>query len=93
VGSSGTNANQSPTIQSLAVLPLANLSGDPEQEYFVDGMTDALISHLGKIGTLRVISRTSIMQYRGSRKRLPEIAKELNVQAVLEGLFSGRAIS
>ena len=74
-----------PTIQSLAVLPLANLTGDPEQEYFVDGMTDALISQLGKIGALRVISRTSIMQYKGTRKRLPEIAKELDVQAVLEG--------
>ena len=74
-----------PTIQSLAVLPLANLTGDPEQEYFVDGMTDALISQLGKIGALRVISRTSIMQYKGTRKRLPEIAKELDVHAVLEG--------
>ena len=74
-----------PTIQSLAVLPLANLSGDPEQEYFVDGMTDALISQLGRIGTLRVISRTSIMHYKGSRKRLPEIARELDIQAVLEG--------
>ena len=74
-----------PAIQSLAVLPLANLTGDPEQEYFVDGMTDALISQLGKIGALRVISRTSIMQYKGTRKRLPEIAKELDVHAVLEG--------
>jgi TolB-like protein/DNA-binding winged helix-turn-helix (wHTH) protein/tetratricopeptide (TPR) repeat protein len=74
-----------PAIQSLAVLPLANLTGDPEQEYFVDGMTNALISRLGKIGALRVISRTSIMQYKGTRKRLPEIAKELDVHAVLEG--------
>jgi TolB-like protein/DNA-binding winged helix-turn-helix (wHTH) protein/tetratricopeptide (TPR) repeat protein len=74
-----------PAIQSLAVLPLANLTGDPEQEYFVDGMTEALISQLGKIGALRVISRTSAMHYKGSRKRLPEIAKELDIQAVLEG--------
>ena len=74
-----------PTIQSLAVLPLANLTGNPEQEYFVDGMTEALISQLGKIGALRVISRTSAMHYKGSRKRLPKIAKELDIQAVLEG--------
>jgi TolB-like protein len=69
----------------LAVLPLANLSGDPEQEYFADGMTEALITDLGKISSPRVISRQSIMQYKGSRKPLQEVAKELKVDAVLEG--------
>jgi TolB-like protein/DNA-binding winged helix-turn-helix (wHTH) protein/Tfp pilus assembly protein PilF len=72
-------------ITSIAVLPLENLSGDPEQEYFVDGMTDALISDLGKIEALRVMSRTSVMQYKEGRKPLPEIARELNVDAVVEG--------
>jgi TolB-like protein/Flp pilus assembly protein TadD len=72
-------------IQSLAVLPLTNLSGDPQQEYFADGMTEALISDLSKIGALRVISRTSIMQYKGVKKPLPQIAKELNVDGVIEG--------
>jgi TolB-like protein/DNA-binding winged helix-turn-helix (wHTH) protein/Tfp pilus assembly protein PilF len=76
-----------PQIQALAVLPLANLSGDPEQEYFADGMTEALITELGKISAPRVISRQSIMQYKGSKKRLSEIARELNVDAVLEGTF------
>ena len=74
-----------PKIQALAVLPLTNLSGDPEQEYFADGMTEALIAELGKISAPRVISRQSIMQYKGSKKRLSEIARELNVDAVLEG--------
>jgi|SRR5579863_4243081 len=72
-------------IRSLAVLPLENLSGDPSQEYFVDSMTEALTTDLGKIGTLRVISRTSAMHYKGTHKALPEIARELNVDAVLEG--------
>jgi len=72
-------------IKSLAVLPLQNLTGDPEQEYFVDGMTEALISNLGKIGALQVRSRTSIMQYKSVKKPLPEIARELNVDAVVEG--------
>jgi TolB-like protein/DNA-binding winged helix-turn-helix (wHTH) protein/Flp pilus assembly protein TadD len=72
-------------IKSLAVLPLNNLSGDPEQEYFADGMTEALIAELGKISAPRVISRQSIMQYKGSKKSLREIARELNVDAVLEG--------
>ena len=72
-------------IESLAVLPLKNLSGDPEQEYFADGMTDALIANLGKIGALRVISRQSVMRYKGSDKPLLEIARELNVDAVVEG--------
>jgi TolB-like protein/DNA-binding winged helix-turn-helix (wHTH) protein/Tfp pilus assembly protein PilF len=72
-------------IQSLAVLPLENLSGDPQQEYFADGMTEELITDLGKISALRVISRTSVMRYKGTKKPLPEIAKELNVDAVVEG--------
>jgi TolB-like protein/DNA-binding winged helix-turn-helix (wHTH) protein len=74
-----------PRIESLAVLPLANLSGDPQQEYFADGMTEALIAELGQIGSLRVISRTSVMQYKGTKKPLPQIARELNVDAVIEG--------
>jgi len=74
-----------PKIQSLAVLPLENLSGDSAQEYFVDGMTEELITDLGKIAGLRVISRTSSMHYKGTRKTLPEIARELNVDAVIEG--------
>jgi serine/threonine-protein kinase len=72
-------------IRSLAVLPLENLSGDPAQEYFADGMTDALIGDLAKIGALRVISRTSTMHYKGTKKSLPEIAQELQVEAVVEG--------
>jgi TolB-like protein/predicted Ser/Thr protein kinase len=72
-------------IRSIAVLPLANLSGDPSQEYFADGMTDALITDLSKIGSLRIISRTSAMQYKGAHKTLPEIAQELNVDGVVEG--------
>jgi DNA-binding winged helix-turn-helix (wHTH) protein/TolB-like protein len=74
-----------PKIQALAVLPLANLSGDAEQELFADGMTEALITELGKITGPRVISRQSVMQYKGSKKSLGEIARELNVDAVLEG--------
>jgi TolB-like protein/DNA-binding winged helix-turn-helix (wHTH) protein len=74
-----------PRIQSLAVLPLANLSGDPEQEYFADGMTEALITELGKTNIPRVISRQSVTQYKGSKKPLQEIARELNADAVLEG--------
>ncbi len=74
-----------PKIQSIAVLPLENLSGDPEQEYFADGMTEALITQLGQIRALRVISRTSVMQYKEKRKPLPEIARELNVDAIVEG--------
>ncbi|MGH7496177.1 MAG: protein kinase domain-containing protein [bacterium] len=72
-------------IDSIAVLPLANLSGDANQEYFADGMTEALISVLGQIEDLRVISRTSVMQYKGGAKSLPVIAQELNVDAILEG--------
>ena len=72
-------------IDSLAVLPLANLSGDPQQEYFVDGMTEELTTDLAQIGGLRVTSRTSVMQFKDTKKPLPQIAKELNVDAVLEG--------
>lgn len=74
-----------PKIESIAVLPLKNLSGDPQQEYFADGMTEALITHLGKLQTLRVVSRTSVMQYRSVRRPLREIARELGVDAIIEG--------
>jgi TolB-like protein/DNA-binding winged helix-turn-helix (wHTH) protein/Tfp pilus assembly protein PilF len=72
-------------IRSLAVLPLANLSGDPNQDDFVDGMTDALRQHLEGISSLRVISRTSSMHYRGSVKLLRDIARELSVDAIVDG--------
>ena len=79
------SAGSAPRIDSIAVLPLDNLSQDPEQEYFADGLTDALIADLGKVSSLRVISRTSVMRYKGARKSLPEIARELDVDAVVEG--------
>src|ERR1700723_4805833 len=72
-------------IHSLAVLPLESLSNDTSQDYFADGMTDELISDLGQISALRVISRTSVMAYKHARKPLPEIAHELNVDAIVEG--------
>jgi TolB-like protein/DNA-binding winged helix-turn-helix (wHTH) protein/Flp pilus assembly protein TadD len=72
-------------IQSLAVMPLENLSGDPAQQYISDGLTDELINDLAQIHSLRVISRTSAMRYKGAEKSLPEVAHELNVQAVVEG--------
>ena len=72
-------------IKSLAVLPLENLSGDPSQEYFADGMTDALIGNLAKIKGLQIISRTSAMYYKGTKKDLKQIAGELKVDAVVEG--------
>jgi TolB-like protein/Tfp pilus assembly protein PilF len=75
----------SPKIQSLVVLPLENLSKDPEEEYFTDGMTDQLITNLAQIDALRVISRTSAMRYKGTKKSLPEIARELHVDGVVEG--------
>jgi TolB-like protein len=75
----------STTVRSLAVLPLDSLSSDPSQEYFADGMTDQLITTLGRISALRVISRTSVMPYKHTRKPLPQIAHELNVDAVVEG--------
>lgn len=76
---------RSPQIRSLAVLPLVNLSSDKDQDYFTDGMTEELTTDLGKISALRVISRTSAMQYKGTKKPLPEIARELNVDAFIEG--------
>jgi TolB-like protein/DNA-binding winged helix-turn-helix (wHTH) protein len=78
----------SPTIRSLAVLPLKNLSGDPSQDYFAEGMTDELITRLAQISALRVISRTSVMTYKSVQKSLPDIARELNVDAVVEGSVS-----
>ncbi len=72
-------------IESLAVLPLTNLSGDPQQEYFADGMTEELITALAKVSALRVTSRTTAMRYKSSTKSLPEIAKELGVDAIVEG--------
>jgi len=78
------NAPTAP-IHSVAVLPLENLSRDPEQQYFADGMTDALITDLAKIHALRVISRNSVMLYKDKPKPMPEIAQELNVDAVVEG--------
>jgi len=75
----------SPKIQSLVVLPLENLSKDPEQEYFTDGMTDQLITNLAQISALKVVSRTSAMRYKRTKKSLPEIARELHVDAVVEG--------
>src|SRR3984957_15010034 len=78
-------AAATPSVRSIAVLPLANFSGDPAQEFFVDGMTDELITDLAKIGALRVVSRTSVMRYKGTKKGLPEIARELNVDGIVEG--------
>ena len=82
------NRNKRPAVlhvASIAVLPLDNLSGKPDEEYFADGVTDALIGDLAKLGQLRVISRTSSMQYKRTKKSLPEIARELNVDAIVEG--------
>src|SRR6202795_377475 len=77
--------SSSAAIRSLAVLPFESLSNDASQDYFADGMTDELISDLGQISALRVISRTSVMTYKRARKPLPEIARELNVEAIVEG--------
>lgn len=74
-----------PRIQSIAILPLENLSHEPDQDYFSDGMTSAIISKVSTLRPLRVISRTSTARYKASKKSLPEIAKELNVDAVIEG--------
>lgn len=78
-------ARRSTGIRSLAVLPLDNFSGDVSQDYFADGMTDELITDLAQIRALRVVSRTSVMTYKGTRKPLPVIARELKVDAVVEG--------
>ena len=82
IGNLGVTSGQ---IKSLAVLPLENLSRDPEQEYFAEGLTEALITTLAKIGELRVVSRTSAMQYKGVHKALREIARELEADAIVEG--------
>ncbi len=81
----GKIERETPRFRSLAVLPLENLSRDPEQEYFADGLTEALITALAKIGELRVLSRTSSMLYKGMRKPLREIARELEVDTIVEG--------
>jgi len=78
-------AAQAGAIRSLAVLPLANLSGDPSQEFFADGMTEELITQLAPIDSLKVISRTSVMQYKGTKKTIPQIARELGVGGIVEG--------
>lgn len=87
IGAPTTGAGPSATtrVRSLAVLPLLDLSGDPQQEYLADGLTEALINELAQIDSLRVISRTSAMRYRGTRKAVPEIARELQVEAIVEG--------
>src|SRR6185369_16430013 len=74
-----------PLIRSLAVLPLKNLSVDPEQKYFADGMTEELMTELSQISEIKVISRTSSQVYEDSHKSLPKIARELNVQGIVEG--------
>ena len=80
-----TAGKSSSVIDSIAVLPLENLSGNPEQEYFVSGMHETLISELSKISSLKVISRTSTLQYKDTKKTMPEIARELGVKALIEG--------
>ena len=80
-----SSRNLSRPIRALAVLPLDNFSGDTSQDYFADGMTEELITDLGQISALRVISRTSVMPYKGAKKPLAQIARDLNVQAVVEG--------
>jgi TolB-like protein/DNA-binding winged helix-turn-helix (wHTH) protein/Flp pilus assembly protein TadD len=82
------HGSATPAIDSVAVLPLENFSRDPAQQYFADEMTEVLITTLGKIHALRVISRTSVMRYKGTRKSLPEIGRELNADAIVEGTVS-----
>lgn len=84
-GSRSARASSFPVIHSLAVLPLQNLSADPSQEYFADGLTDELITQLAKLSSLRVVSRTSVMHYKNTERTVPEIARDLGVDAVLEG--------
>ena len=79
------NRSSAARISALAVQPLDNLSGDPEQQYFADGLTDALITDLAKIGGVRLTSRTTVMPYRGTKKSIKEIGRELNVDAIVEG--------
>src|SRR5580765_567743 len=95
IGNLGADrASTPPPIRSLVVLPLENLSHDPQQEYFAEGLTEALITTLAKIGELRVVSRTSTLQYKGVRKPLSEIARELDVDVIVEGtvLRAGRRV-
>jgi TolB-like protein/DNA-binding winged helix-turn-helix (wHTH) protein len=94
VGHGKTGAVASAAIHSIAVLPLENLTGDPSQEYFADGMTEALTTDLAQIGALRVISRTSVMHYKKTRLALPQIARELGVDGIVEGsvVRSGRRV-
>ena len=80
-----TRWRSTPQISALAVIPLENLSRDPEQEYFADGITDDLITNLAKVSNVRVTSRTSIMRYKGAKKNIKEIGRELGVDAVVEG--------
>ncbi|HEY8130341.1 MAG TPA: winged helix-turn-helix domain-containing protein [Thermoanaerobaculia bacterium] len=84
-GSKQSSAPAPPRIESIAVLPLENLSGDPAQDYFADGMTDVLTTDLAQIQGLRVVSRTSVMPYKNAGRRLPDIARELNVDGIIEG--------
>src|SRR5438477_6219205 len=84
-GTHRSSSGTAPVIHSLAVLPLKNLSGDPSQQYFADGMTEELITDLSQVSALKVISRTSSDVYQGTHKPLPEIARELNVDAIVEG--------
>src|SRR5215467_14434459 len=84
-GARGWLRSRTPPIRSLAVLPLQNLSNDPQQDYFADGMTDELITELAQVSNLRVISRTSVMSYKGTKKTLPQIGRELNADVVVEG--------
>lgn len=78
-------ASAASRVNSIAVLPLDNLSGDPSEEFFADGLTDQLITDLGTVSSLRVVSRTSVMRYKGTKEDLPEIARELKVDAIVEG--------
>ena len=83
-------SRRQPPIHSIAVLPLANLSGDPSQEYFADAMTEALITDLAQLRNVTVISRTSVMAYKRSAKSLPQIAHELSVDGVVDVCASPR---
>ena len=78
-------AQYTPQISALAVIPLENLSGDPEQEYFADGITDALITDMAQMSSVRITSRTSVIRYKGTKKSIKDIGRELNVDAVVEG--------
>ena len=80
-----SRASTAASVRSIAVLPFTNLSGDPNQEYFADGMTEELVTELGKVGALRVISHTSVNRFKGTKRPLQEIARELQVDAVMEG--------